>query len=785
MNDGKSLRILGDWIGNYFHLDKYGSLIPSKDSLRTESAAAKVSDLFSLDHDLERDLNRRIFSTDVEFAWRPKGSSPVIAGGIHMFGPSPLRKLNFKGKVNAMESSSRSDDKFLKGCEKRERRIEKFIVDARNTLEKLQPTNEAEEAIKEVEMDQVLTGGGYDNTKAFQITESLLDFLSKCADDISFEDSQESEILMRNIVKFKEELYRDLGVQEGSLRITSFMLVRMMQESDGMLGFPVMKKSSALLDKVTARRVSMWTGVDCRWMGQENVRMQRKYLKLVNADIEIQNKEKETKIPLKKNLTLEELLEAVEKYGENDKIYLVVDAMCYCLDRMVLNPDDAVIFALIWTLARIQRHGYKEKDGELEIKKGKARSVSPNGAFSGAEEAMVGDPFIKLMKEKKVPWMPSLQDRETADSLIWNWYESVLVPKGMRALPADWSGYDKTVKGAPFATILYYVVRPLFHFDDQKWVDLAIVSLIYKYFFINVHAASASPELWNEVQQKYTIYKVSDDFAIVGTYNGLGSGAKLTHVGGSLYGELIIHHCIPDILGYEGVSGPQAGDDTSLGVPEDMIDLTSAENTYQPISDAAARYGLELNAGKQMWVVGGNEVVNIFLQYNYNYNLKIKGVGTAVRYYVAYPFTEREKFLSIGEQYMAVISKFNNGVSNPWIEVWITKWFEQDNYICAIFKEYGVKAFNDVIVASTGSTFKEISERLEITYNWGLTQEQLAQGDIPVLPILADVASRMFPKVSAAEAMSALGFIESQIDDARRSGGYNDDMDIDNDEPVD
>lgn len=777
MNDGKSLRIQGGWIENYFHFDRYGSLIPSKDSLRTEIAAKKVSELFSLDRDLERDLTRRIFSTDVEFAWRPLGSTPVIAGGIPTFGPSPLRKLNFQGKLRAIESSSRTDDDFIKRCNKRERRIESFIMDARNTLEKLQPTNELEEAVKEVELDQVMTGGGYDNVKAFQITESLLDFLNKCADDINFEDSRESEILMHQIMQFKEELYRDLGVKEGSLRITSFDLVRMMQESDGMLGFPIMKKSGALLDKKTAVRASMWTGVDCRWMAQENERLKKNILKIMNQG----KKPKDSK----KTISADDLKTFIVENKMNDKIYTVVDAMCYCLDRMIVNPDSAVIFALIWTLARIQRHGYKEKDGQFEAKKGKARSVSPNGAFSGAEEAMVGDPFIKLMKERKVPWMPSLQDRETADALIWNWYESVLVPKGMRALPADWSGYDKTVKGCPLATILYYILRPLYHFDDQKWVDLAIVSLVYKYFFINLDAAGASPDLWNEVQSKYTIHKVSNDFAIVGTYNGLGSGAKLTHVGGSLYGELIIHHCIPEILGYEGVSGPQAGDDTSLGVPEDMIDLTSAEKTYQPISDAAARYGLELNAGKQMWVVGGGEVVNIFLQYNYNYNLNMKGIGTAVRYYVAYPFAEKEKFLSIGEQYMAVISKFNNGVSNPWIEVWITKWFEQDNYICAIFKEYGVRAFNDVIVASTGSSIKEVSERLEITYNWGLTQEQLAQGDIPVLPIMAEVASRMFPKVSAAEAMSALGFMESQINDARKSGGYNEDMDIDNDEPVD
>lgn len=769
MNDGKSLKINGGWIENYFHLDRYGSLIPSKESLRTKEAAAKVAELISLDHDLERDMIRRIFSTDVEFANRPIGSSPVIAGGISMFGPSPSLKVKFTGKLDVGGASSREAEVYRKRCAKRERKIERFINDARSTLEDIHPANEFEQAVLDVEKDQVMTGGGYDNTKPFQITESLLDFLDKCSHDIEFEDSQESDMLMRNILKFREELWRDLGVSEGSLRITSFMLVRLMQESDGMLGFPVFKKSSAMLDKKVAVRLSAWSGVDCRFMAQSNEKIKSEYKKKLGL----------------KSLTQEELLGYMKEAHDDRQIYMVVDAMCHTLDRLIVTPDSAIIFALIWTLARIQRHGYKLEDGEMHAKKGKARSVSPNAALSGAEEAMVGDSFIKLMKEKKVPWMPSLQDRETADELIWNWYETVLVPKAMRALPADWSGYDKTVKGAPFATILYYVVRPLFHFDDQKWVDLAIVSLVYKYFFISKTAASANPELWAKVQEEYDLEPVGDEFVLAGTYNGLGSGAKLTHVGGSLYGELIIHHCIPEILGYEGVSGPQAGDDTSLAIPEDMIDLNSAENTYQPISDAAAKFGLELNASKQMWVVAANEVVNIFLQYNYNYNLKMKGIGTAVRYYAAYPFAEREKFLTIGEQYMAIISKFNNGVSNPWIKIWIGKWLDQDDYICAIFKEYGIRAFNDVIVASIGESIEEVSKRLEITYNWGLTQEQLAKGDIPVLPIIVEVAQRKFPKVSSAEAISKLGFLENMVKDAKEKGGYNTDMDIDDDEPAD
>lgn len=814
MSDGKSLRILGDWIASYFSKDKYGSLIPSKNFLRTKDAASKVNELIAKDRDLERLMTRKIFSTDVEFAYRPEGSTPVIVDGIYHFKPSPLRNLKFDDKdkaINVQSTKSKGkssdmarnpqtvkSDKFLKECKKRARKITAFVQDAISTLKGIQPKDEAEKAILEVEFDQVLTGGGYDNTEAMSITTSLLDYLDKCFSDIDFADGRLSEMLVRHCLKFREELWRDLGLTPGSLRITSFELVRMMQESDGMIGFPLYKKASAYVTKVDAVRMSMWSGVDMRFMGVENLPILKQIRALKQeCDTEIDALKK-----LQKKIGKEEvnrrISETIKKYQAQieileEQLWRCVDLMCYMLDHTEVTPESAIIFALIWTLARIQRHGYKQEDGELVAKKGKARSVSPNGALSAAEEAMTGDSFIRAMKEAKVPWMPSLQDRKTADQLIWNWYESVLVPKGMRALPADWSGYDKTVKGGPLATILYYVVRPLFHFDDQKWVDLAIVSLTYKYFFVSTIAATSpnNIEMWNKVKGEYNVMPIGSfdkeigdhPFYLVGTYNGLGSGAKLTHVGGSLYGELIIHHCIAEMLGYEGVSGPQAGDDTSLAIPESMIDLSSSERTYEPISRAAAEWGLDLNHQKQMWIVGGGEVMNIFLQYDYNYNLQIKGVGTASRYYVAYPFAEREKFLKIGEQYLAVISKFNNGVSNPWIRVWIDKWLSRDDYICAIFKEYGDRAFNDVIVASIGTSLEEVSKRLEITYNWGLTQEELTHGDIPVLPIIVEVAKGRSPKVTATEAIAKLGLLENIVQTAKNAGGYDTAMDIDNEEP--
>lgn len=748
MSEGRSLTIQDGWIEKYFIKDGNGALFPRKEALRTKEAARKVSEQLSMDRNLARDMIRKIFSTDVDFAYRPDGSFPVIASGIPKFGPSPLRKLSFKGKLAAVDVASRESKEFLKKCESRAKKCRAFVQDAIATVESLPTENEAQEVLKEVEHDQAYTGGGYDNTEMFAITRSLLDFLQKCAVDIGDPDGAESALLMREISKFKERFGPSCGIKEGELHFTSFMFVRLMQESDGMIGYPVFAKSSKELTKDLALRISMWSGVDCR--------------SLVGASV--------------KGLT---------EQGSEERTATVVDAMCYALDRMIASPNADTFDALIWTLARIQRHGYKMEDGEMKTKPGKARSVSPNGAFSGAQEAMSFDTLIKKMKEGKCPWMPSLQDRETADDLIWQWYENTLVPNDMRALPADWSGYDKTVKGWILATILYYVVRPLYHFDSQKWVDLAIVSLVFKYFFISKTAAGAWPEMWTDVKSKYDVVDVNDDFVLVGTYNGLGSGAKLTHVGGSLYGELVIHHCIPAMLGYEGVDGPQAGDDTSLAVPISMIDLSSKEKTYQPIADAASKWGLEMNASKQMWVTGAGEVVNIFLQYSYHYNLGIKGVGTAVRYYVAYPFAEREKFLSIGEQYMAILSKFNNGISNPWIKIWIRKWLEQDQYICAIFKQYKERAF-DILVESIGTSILDVSKRLELTYNWGLTSEQLASGNVPIVPVIAEVAQSVECSTTAAEAMSKLQFIsasefarENSDEEIEASEAYGDDEDDD------
>lgn len=714
MNTGLNLRIIGDIIGQMFEIDKYGSLIANWDNLQVGPTAESMRAQLSMDKTLAGTLVRKTYATDVEFAYRPYGSTPVIASGIRLFGPSPLKGLKYKGKLESSRSDAKNNE-FLRRCSVREEKINNWVEDKIKLTEELPTKSEAEELLKEVEKDQIMTGGGYDGTEMFSITKSALDFLNKSAKSVDLKDTWRSELLMSEILKLREELWKELGNPLGKLRVTSLQVVRYLQDSDGMMGWPVYAKARIPLTKETAKRISINTGVSV--------------FHLVDNEVRDEN----TK--------------------EIHQAY-VVDAVCYALDHMVVRATD--LPAIIHTLARIQRHGYKREEGKLVAKPGKARSVSPNAALPGAEEAMSFTSFLELCKDKEVHWLPSLQDHPTQTKLIRSWYENVLIPKEYRALAADWSGYDKTVDGSVLATIIYYIIRPLYHKDDQKWIDLAIVSLVYKYFIISKTAAKANPDLYQEVLKQLPYADVNDEFIIVGTINGLGSGAKLTHVGGSLYGECIIHHCLPRQLGWEPVSGPQAGDDTSLGVPLSHINLESVEDTYQPISDAAKEWNLELNVGKQMWVVKSGEPVNIFLQYSYHNNLNIWGIGTAARYSVAVPFAEKDNGLSISEQYMAVLSKLNNGWSSPFIKIYIRDWLLQDDFACILFKEYGVSAF-DILKKNIGNDLQEITQRLDLTYNWGISTEDLVNGKIPVLPIIAEVARGMSPKMSIREAAKLLG----------------------------
>lgn len=714
MNTGKSLKIVGDPISEYFSINASGLLIPKRDALQVEHVGSKMARIVGRNKALGTQIARKVFSVDVEFAYRPYGSTPRVAGGIKLFGQTPSKKLKFKGKIEAV---SGGPSNFLSQCEKAGRKISEWVKQKVRLVDSLEASDEKLELLKAIEAYQVKTGGGYDNTEMFSITKSLLGFLEHSSHDIELNDSL-SDIIMQEILAVRDMLKQQLGIPEGSLRITSYNIVRYLQDSDGMLGWPLYIKARVELTKETVKRLLAETGVDASH--------------LVGATV-------------------------VDESDGKPRPAYTVDAVAYCMDNMSIRAVD--VAAIITTLARIQRHGYKEENGELVPKGGKARSVSPNAAISGAEEAMAFTAFLAACKDAKVPWLPSLQDYDTQVQLIREWYENNLVPNNARALAADWSGYDKTVKGCILASVVYYCIRPFYHKDDWKWIDLAIVSLVFKYFIVSdVAASAADKETWEYIKKNMPIYEFTPGFYIVGTYNGLGSGAKLTHVGGSLYGEVCIHRVIPKLLDWEFILyGPQAGDDTSLATSMSHIDPTSMENTYAPISEAAAKLGLELNPSKQFWYVSkSGEPVNVFLQKSYHYDLDIWGIGTGARYITAWPFAEHDKGLSVVEQYIGVVSKFNNGWNCPFIKVYIQDWLSEDALALSVFKEYGVKAL-DFLLAELGEmNLQDLSSRLDLTYNWGMSAKQLKEGKAPIIPIIAEVAEGMSSSMSFDEALKIM-----------------------------
>jgi hypothetical protein len=220
---------------------------------------------------------------------------------------------------------------------------------------------------------------------------------------------------------------------------------------------------------------------------------------------------------------------------------------------------------------------------------------------------------------------------------------------------------------------------------------------------------------------------------VFGMVDGLISGAKFTHVGGSMYGEVVIHYVIPKLIGYEPIIGPQAGDDTLMGIPKSLIDITSSEKTYGPIAEWAKILGLDMNTSKQIWHNVRGEVVKVFLQDNYHYNTDLRGIGTIFRPYDAIFFSERQKDLSTAEQLMAEIARAEQGADSPFAPAVVSDWLDHEQVIGIIFKEYGENGFQ-VIVDSIGLAPDAMAQRVDVgSFSFGVSKEALNQGNLAIL----------------------------------------------------
>lgn len=695
--DGLNFRMAGDVMKSHFHQDSYGSFIPSRDNLQMSAVEERMRKQLNAKHGLYDRLAEIYERTDVQFTDNPLGNTPVIGVGYKLFGKRPLN-VKMKGKISRLEGRGQN---LTAQLDAREKRIEANQQTLMNLHKQLEPSdkNSAEYLNWLVEGDQVMTGGGFDNNAVGEVNKSALNFVIDSSASIDYEDSDLSRIVVEGALWVKKHLM-DSGMTLGSLGPMGASVVRAEQDTDGMFGWPVYSKGNDALTPDLAKRLLIESGVDCGM--------------LVGTPV-------------------------VDHTTKAKHEYRVIDAGGHILDNKIFTPDDIV--SLVTLLARIQKHGWKKENGVLTAKPGKTRSVYPNAFLPAVIEAMIMTPFNNEIQRLKVKMMPSVQDKPTRVAMIKDMILRAMAD-GYDYLAADWSKYDASVKGSILATIIQLAVKPFFQSKYHFWVDAATYILTYKYIITETSLCELFPDMYSQANSAARNIRVKN-YTVYGLVDGLISGAKFTHVGGSIYGEVVIHYGIPSLLGFEPIIGPQAGDDTLMGVPLARIDTSSVSKTYDPIIAAAERFGLHANSSKQIWHQVGGEVVKVFLQDNYHAYTKTWGIGSAFRPASAIFFSEREKGLTVSLQLMAEIARMNQGADSPFIKPVVEWWISKERYLGWLFKRYGVSGFgklSETIDMSASDMVKSIDVG---SFTFGVEKSDIEAGTLPILDVMADVSSQL------------------------------------------
>lgn len=694
--DGKNFKCVEEF-NNYFVRDSYGSFIPKSEFLLMDVAKQKFDRQLKANTGFYSRLAAIYERTDVQFTNNGLGNTPALGVGVKLIGPRPLN-LKRRERDNYLKGSGQNVARQL---EKRERKIEeihKSLKAIHSSLESTATTPQLK-LLWDVESDQVMTGGGFDNNHIGEVQLSAMNFIINSSESISYEDSVLSKYVVEGSLWLRD-LLKSYGLKEGELQPMGATQVRAEQDNDGMFGYPVYASGNTEMDADLAKRLLIESGVD------------------VSGKVGSPITDSNTHVSYK---------------------YRVIDAAADILDAKVFTYKDLISF--ITLLARIQKHGWKSgTDGDV-AKDGKTRSVYPNAFIPAVVEAMIFTPFNDRLKELKAPIMPSLQDKPTRVEMLKKQIMSALNNK-YDYLAADWSKYDSSVRGAILATIIQLAVKPFFNAKYYFWVDVATYILTYKYLILDTSLCKINTDVYDQAKES-ALHFESKNYSIFGLVDGLISGAKFTHVGGSLYGEVVIHYCLGKLLGWEPIPGAQAGDDTLMGIPIDRIDTADVHATYDPIEKAASQFGLKMNASKQIFHQQNGEIVKVFLQDSYHASTDTWGVGSIFRPADAVWYSERDKGLSIPEQLMAEIARMNQGADSPFVKPVVEWWLSKERYLGWMFKEYGVSAFNK-LVEGIGKDMTEIAKSIDVgSFSFGVSREDMQAGTLPILRVMADVASQM------------------------------------------
>lgn len=710
--DGLGLKFTKSPLEDNFDFDENGALIPCPDRLRMGDVQKGISRQLSAETGLYRRLTDMYFKTDVEFTDNPKGNSPVIGFGVRRYGKRPLN-VSFRERYS---NASKRDPIIDAQLKKRERKIEADQQRMYDLHQSLKPGDETSTEYVQwlMEGSQVMSGGGFDNNQIGDVQKSALLFVSKGNNHPEYKSTQFSQLVVEGSQVICDMIER-AGVMKGSLVPVGCSKVRMEQDNDGLIGYPLYEKGWKQLESDNATRLLLESGVDTR--------------PFVGRDV------------------------VDPRTGQPTK-FTNVNALAYILDHTVIS-DPAKLPSVITLLARIQKHGWKLEAGQWEPKKSKTRSVYPNAALPGMIEAMVGTPFIKALQEHKFQFMPSLQDKPTRVAMIESLYKAGR-SKGYEWLSLDESQYDATVIGGILATVMYYAVRPFFNSRYHDWVDMAIYALTYKYILCDTALCQINAKEFDDAK-KSGPYVDCKPFTLFGMVDGLISGAKFTHVGGSLYGGVVIHYAMPKLMGFEPFIGVQAGDDCLWAYPKDRVNFQSMEETYKPVADMATKVGIEINHLKQVWFPVEGELVNVFLQDTYHESSATWGVGSIFRPLDSMAFSERTKDLSIAEQLLAEISRAEQGADSCFVREGVRYWLNEEQFIGALFHEFGVSAF-DKLVDSVGASVEQIAQRIDVgSFSFGVSKEAMKTGSLQILPIITEVSKDMTFSVPLVDLLKQLG----------------------------
>lgn len=730
--DGKNFKVVNSF-DKYFERDSFGSYIPKPKSLQMERAKEQLGRQLKTDTGFYSRLAAIYERTDVWFTNNPLGNTPTLGVGLKLFGKRPL---NVK-KGQAFAQLKGTNTPLSLQLEKRQRKILAIHNELAGVFDNIKPTikDAAEQLLYDVESDQILTGGGFDNNHVGEVHKSALNFITVSSTHDDYADSVLSSIVVEGSLWLRDLLH-SYGIPFGSLGPMGATQVRAEQDHDGMFGFPVYAPGNDPLDVDLATRLLILYGVDTR--------------PFVGTDVTDSNT------------------------GVHYK-FRVIDAAAYLLDNKVFTYEE--LLSLVTLLARIQKRGWKMEGSELVAKPGKTRSVYPNAFIPSVIEAMIMAPFNDKLKEVKAPIMPSLQDKQTRVGIIKKQIIDA-IQNGFDYLAADWSKYDASVVGAILATIIQLGVKPFFNSKYHFWIDVATYILTYKYLILDRNLAQINRDDYDEAV-KIAPHAEVGNYDLFGLVDGLISGARFTHVGGSLYGEVTIHWGIGRLLGWEPIPGAQAGDDTLMGVPLDRIDPTDVHKTYDPIEQAAAKFNLKMNVSKQIWHQQAGEIVKVFLQDSYHYNTNVWGVGSIFRPADAVWVSEHEKGLSIAEQLMAEIARMNQGADSPFVKPVVEWWLSKERFLGSLFKREGVNGFK-VLIDTIGASITDIAKRIDVgSFSFGVSKDDMENGTLPILQIMADVAANMeFSSEDEAPFLANLSDEETGNDDLQSEPYLDDDDSI-------